>query len=61
MSMFFIFVLVNTLGMFTQVVQKLVIFRIKDNVTLNYTQLFLETSIAVVGILFIILWTTANH
>jgi len=61
MSMFFMFVLINTLGMFTQVVQKMVIFRIKDNVTLNYPQLFLETSIAVVGILFVILWTTATH
>ena len=42
--------------MFTSVVQKLTIFRVKDNVTLNYIQMGLETSIVIVGILVILLW-----
>lgn len=55
---FSFFIIVNTLGMFTQVFQKLTIFRVKDNVTLNLIQMCLEASIATVGILFIMTWNT---
>lgn len=50
------FVMVNTLGMFTSIVQKLTIFRVKDNVTLNFIQMGLETSIVIVGSFITILW-----
>ena len=61
--MLLFFIMINTLGMFTQVVQKLTIFRVKDNVTLNFIQICLEASIAAVGIIFILLWNepTTNH
>ena len=60
MSIFVFIVTINTLGMTTQVIQKLVIFRIKDNVTLNYVHLSLETSIAVIGLLCINLWNNVK-
>lgn len=48
------FMLINTIGMFTSVLQKLVAFRFKDNVTLNYGQMSIEASISAVGIIFLI-------
>lgn len=56
LQMFSIFVIINTLGMLTSVTQKLTIFRVKDNVTLNYIQMGLETSIVLVGVLVIFIW-----
>ena len=49
--------------MFTQVVQKLTIFRVKDNVTLNLIQIGLEGSITAAGIIFILFWNEpiSNH
>jgi len=54
------FVIINTCGMFTSVSQKLTIFRVKDNVTLNYIQMGLEFSIVLVGVLVIIIWNGAT-
>lgn len=51
---------INTFGMFTQVVQKVVTSRVKDNVNLNYVQIALEASIAAVGIIFMYLWSATN-
>ena len=56
---FYYLIIFNTFGMFTSCIQKLAIFRIKDNVQLNYGQLFLEGSIAAVGVLFIISYNSA--
>jgi len=53
--MFSFFNMINTLGMFTQVIQKLTIYRVKDNVTLNLIQICLEASITAAGIVFILL------
>lgn len=60
MSSIDIFVMIlifNTVGMFTSVVQKLTIFRVKDNVTLNITQVFLEFAIAIIGLIFVICYS----
>lgn len=52
--------LINTIGMFTSVLQKLVAFRFKDNVTLNYGQMSIEGSISAVGIIFLIQYNQTN-
>lgn len=52
--------LINTIGMFTSVLQKLVAFRFKDNVTLNYGQMSIEASISAVGIIFLIQYNQSN-
>lgn len=54
------FMLINTIGMFTSVLQKLVAFRFKDNVTLNYGQMSIEASISAVGIIFLIQYNQSN-
>ena len=46
--------IMNTLGMFTSVLQKLVAFRFKDNVTINYGQMSIEASISALGIIFLV-------
>ena len=53
--------IINTLGMFTQVVQKITTSRVKDNVALNVIQISLEGSIAAVGILFLYAWSSTDN
>ena len=55
------FMIINTCGMFTQVVQKITTSRVKDNVALNVVQIALEASIAAVGILFLYTWSSSNN
>lgn len=50
---FMYLVILNTIGMFTSFIQKIIVYRTKDNVTLNVSLVVLEASITVVGGLFI--------
>jgi len=59
LQLFYLLIIFNTFGMATSVVQKMVIYRVKDNVTLNVSQIFLEASIATVGLLYIITYNSS--
>ena len=50
---FLYLVILNTIGMFTSFMQKIIVFKTKDNVTLNVSIIFLEASITLVGALYI--------
>jgi hypothetical protein len=51
--MFYLIVILQTIGMFTSSCQKVLVYRTKDNVTLSYGQILLELSIFAIGLLFI--------
>lgn len=51
--------IISATGMAASVIQKMVSYKYKDNVTLNMSQILLEFSIAVTSIIFIILYN--NH
>jgi len=57
LELFFYLMVVNTVGMFTSFMQKIIVFRTKDNVTLNTGQILLELSITVMGLLYILTFT----
>jgi hypothetical protein len=52
-GMFYMLVLLLTVGMFTSTCQKILVFRTKDNVTLSVGLILLEMSIFAAGLLFI--------
>ena len=49
--------IINSIGMLTSCIQKIIVYRTKDNVTLNTGQIFLELSIAAVGLLYIVIFS----
>jgi len=51
----------NTIGNLTSVIQKFLTFKFRDNVTLQVKQMVLEGSIGVVGIIFIIMYSTTRY
>jgi len=55
-SAFSILCAFNTLGMLTSVLQKLITFRFKDNVTLAVGHLCFEFSIGVAGVVFMVVY-----
>ena len=54
-EVFTLLMIISTIGMISSFIQKLIIFRVKDNVSLNFGLMFLELSIAFTGIIFIIM------
>lgn len=60
-KVFYILMIISALGMFSSVVQKLVSYKYKDNVSLNFVQVGLESSIIVSSILFIIMYNNTNY
>ena len=58
----FYFVMILTcIGMISSIIQKFVQYKYKDNVTLNYSQIFLEFSLFVTSILFIVMFNNYNY
>ena len=58
LEIFFLLIIINTVGMLTSFLQKIIVFRTKDNVTLNTGGIVLEISITFTGLLFIFLFTS---
>ena len=54
MNIFYYFEIVCAMGMFSSAIQKIVVYRIKDNVQLAYQQLFLEMFICVVSFMYVL-------
>jgi len=52
---FYVVVLITGIGYFTSIIQKLTIFKLKDNVSLSAGRLFLEGSIVVTSVIFLIM------
>ena len=54
-GVFTLLMIISTIGMISSFIQKIVIFRVKDNVSLNVGLMLLELSIAFTGISFIVM------
>ena len=54
LNIFYYFEIVSAIGMFSSALQKLVVYRIKDNVQLAYTHLLLEVLICFVSCMYIL-------
>jgi hypothetical protein len=53
--------LFNTFGMMTSVIQKILTFRYKDNVTIPLGQMSLELSITVMGLIYLSIFTNSDY
>lgn len=60
MSALTVILIFNTLGMLSSVIQKLLTYRLRDNVSIPFTNLLLESSIAAVGIIYIVAWNNTD-
>jgi len=59
-KIFYMLMVISCIGMFSSVVQKLVSYKYKDNVTLNVVQIGLEASITVSSFIFIIMYSNTS-
>jgi len=58
LEVFFLLIIIYTIGMITSFMQKIIVYKTKDNVTLNTGVVILEISITLTGLLFIFLFTS---
>jgi hypothetical protein len=52
--------IISAIGMVTSILQKMVHFVYKDNVTLNFTHIALELSISITSLMFILMFSNKN-
>jgi hypothetical protein len=59
-KIFYLVMFITSIGMLTSILQKIVHFVYKDNVTLNITHMVLELSICITSLLFIFMYNNSN-
>lgn len=59
--MFYTLMLLTNIGMIASVIQKLVSYKQKDNVTLNLSQITIEFSFAITSNIFVQLFNNSNY
>ena len=58
LEIFLYLVILNTIGMFTSFMQKIIVYKTKDNVTIDIGSILLEASITFVGLFYIVTFSS---
>lgn len=56
LKIFYGMIIFYTVGMLTSVIQKMTIYKVNDNVMMNYSAVIIELSGSILGVLFIIIY-----